>query len=548
MRERALTLTLEDCEEDGPLFADVVAALRVAAALLDMRFKYLKVVPWNFSNADTPAGAASFLAGATALPFEQQDALTQFLYSTHRDALEALAAGGACASSLSDEVSVVNDTPLDESAGEGYHRSTNCTRIRARAAKSAYIKQSTRTSQNYGQLKALLRMGEQGKHVLRYEWRNWSRVLQAKRWFWRKKHMQSQKVFEAIYHEDDKSEECWASVASPQPAPGQGIGSTDPTSVDALRIEYLLDVLKPRRWYQVELPVAGLDEHGRPERRRVLQHFQVVTMSSVKSRPHIMPTVETHMDPVVVKRLAIHIQEASVRAVPGLGEGSIVVYPDADPRWIGYEDIGPWSPVRDTLSIFLDVQGVQEHAGCLQLSNVQLARPVHPLTDMKCPTLCILAELYRRGWKAVRGRQTHASIAIGPMDGREAIKMKSYYIVLVEIEKCFPLSTSIPSDQPIAYYLCLLAGHSVEPGLGAVEYQRILRGREYVAPPPAIEDDDEVSILSYIMKHEILSARVDVNVDMLMEAFRCVHIIVPNQLTGRCGHQEIVELFFVMTM
>ena len=112
-------LRLEDVEGDASLLVDVAAALRKAASLLEMRFKYLNVVPWSFCQADTPSGAASFLVGATSRPFDQHDELTKFLYYTHRGDLEALAVGGVCTSSLKSEVSVINDTPLDESVGQG---------------------------------------------------------------------------------------------------------------------------------------------------------------------------------------------------------------------------------------------------------------------------------------------------------------------------------------------------------------------------------------------------------------------------------------------
>ena len=78
-RNLADNLKLEDVEGDASLFVDVVAVLRAAATFLEMRLKYINVVPWNSSQADTLGGEASFLVGATSLPFHQQDGLTQFL-------------------------------------------------------------------------------------------------------------------------------------------------------------------------------------------------------------------------------------------------------------------------------------------------------------------------------------------------------------------------------------------------------------------------------------------------------------------------------------
>jgi hypothetical protein len=499
------TLTVEDCEGDAYLVNVVVSALRVAASLLEMRFKYINVVPWNFCKADKTGGAARFLEGATSLPFEQQDELTRFLYYTYRDDLEALAAGGVCTPSLQEEVVVVNDTPLDESAGEGYHRSTNCTRIRARNSSTAFVKQSTRTPQNVAQLKGLVRKGNRGKMVLRYEWRNWSRVLQVRdKYRWRGMRMPSKHVFDAVYHQDLKAEEAWGAAASTIPAPGQGV--TALTSVggenkDSLRIEYLLDVLETSRWYQVELPEAGMDEHGGDALRTVRRQMQLVAMSSVKSRPRLMPTVETRQDPVVIRKLALHVQEVSVMPGPEHEAGSIVVYTDAEPRWIGYEDFGPWNSVMNSLSLYRDAQGLQDHPGCLRLSDLQVARPIHPLTDLKCPCLCMLTELHRRGWNPLRRMTTHNSLVIGAMDGREAVKMKCYYIVLLELQNALPFAVggSIPSDQPIPYFQCLMGEHHVAPGLGAPAYRRILRGEE-PDPPPALEDGEEEDFLTHALE------------------------------------------------
>ena len=494
---------MDDCEGDPALFASIATSLRQTASLLDLRFKYLKVVPWNFAHADSRDGAALFLAGATSRPLAQQDALTQYLYSTHRDALEVVVAGGICPPLLLEEVSVVNETPLDESAGEGYHRSTHLTRVRARACKTPYIKMSTRLNQNMDQLKSFLRKGEAGKRVIRYEWRRWSRVLQVKRRsLWRKRHWPASKVFERVYRMDAFSDEDWSSVVVSIPAPGQGkdprgesaAAAVSGSQLEACRIEYLLDVLKPPEWYQVQVPVTAQNDHGDVEERLEPRRFQLLHMTSSKSRPKLMPTIQSWEDPALHKRLALHIQESSLIPLPdkGAGDGSVVVYPDADPRWVSYEDIGPWDAFKSSLTRFQIVQGIPEHRGCLRLSDPELARTIHPITDLKCPTLCLMSELYRLGWTPAKHTVEHNSVVCGEFDSREAVRMKTYYMVLLQIRRCMPLSSRIPSNQPIGYYRLLLEGRSVEPYLGQPEYQRLLKGGTAIAP--AIEDDEEVSL------------------------------------------------------
>ena len=94
----------------------------------------------------------------------------------------------------------------------------------------------------------------------------------------------------------------------------------------------------------------------------------------------------------------------------------------------------------------------------------------------------------------MRGTVTHTIAECGSLDGREAVAMKAYYIVVLDIVRFLPLSSSsIPSNQPIGYYRLLLEGRNVEPGLGAIEYRRLLRGGNIEDPPP-IEGGDEVSI------------------------------------------------------
>ena len=280
--------------------------------------------------------------------------------------------------------------------------------------------------QNVDQLKRLIRMGDRVKKVLRFEWRNCSRVLQGrKKNLWRSKRIPAKDVFDAVYHQNLESEEPWDFVASPVAAPGQGVGTQvgeAGENKDLLRVEYLLDVLAPPQWYQIEVPEAGLDSDGRLERRTVKKQFQLVATSSVKSRPKLMPTVESRDDPVIVKRLALHVQEVAIMPGPEFTDGTLVVYPDSDLRWISYEDLGPWTPVMDSLSVFRDVQGL-DRPGCVQLSEPEFARPAHLLTDLKRPTLCMVTESYRRGWNPLRKKTIHKESAIGVMGGREAVKM-----------------------------------------------------------------------------------------------------------------------------
>ena len=381
-----LSLTVADCEGDQVLYAQVVAALREAIVLIELRSKYLKKVPWNFVQADTVDGTLQFLQGATSRPLAQQDELTQYLYYTHCADLQTRSVGGPCSPALADEVSVVDESPLDESAGEGYHRGTHLTRIRGRNSSAAHIKASTRLNQNLGHLRSWLARGKLGKRVLRYEWRQWKRVLQVqKNQQWRSKHMKAQAVFERFYHMDAKAEENWSLICETKPAPGQGpvpqdlqvVASVQDRALAPMRIEYLHAVLVPKRWYSVQVPVAASDDSGEPTVRMEQRNFQLVSVASTKSRPKLMPTIDSYQDPVVVSQLALNIQETSVRVLPEVADGSVVVYPDAAPRWINWTDLGPWREGSHDTPLLSGGAGI---AGERRLFTVVVcsARPPHP--------------------------------------------------------------------------------------------------------------------------------------------------------------------------
>jgi len=87
--------------------------------------------------------------------------------------------------------------------------------------------------------------------------------------------------------------------------------------------------------------------------------------------------------------------------------------------------------------------------------------------------------------------------AIGTFDGREAVKARAYYQVLLGIAKCFPHAIGgIPSQEPVAYYKLLRLGVDVEWGQPASVYRAMLvneckkRGND----PPPLEDEDAMPL------------------------------------------------------
>ena len=263
-------MTLADCEGDRALFATMQASILQTIDWLTMRHKYLKLPPWRFSRADTQTGAEAFLSGVRSKPADQHDPLTRFLYDLHAHAIQEVANGGAATEELKAEVSAMNETPLDESAGEGYHRATHDAQKRASAAKTPYLTQAPRTKNNIRVLKRFLNMGEKGKAVVRFEWRNWKRVLQTRRRaLYQNKRMKDRAVFERVYRMDEMAEVDWSSITKLVRGPGQGPppAPLEPETAsvrasDGLHIEYLVSVMSASSWYSVDVPATGLDAEG----------------------------------------------------------------------------------------------------------------------------------------------------------------------------------------------------------------------------------------------------------------------------------------------
>lgn len=514
-RCRSGGLTISDCENDAKLLNDIQSTQRAGAEALKLRFQYLDIVPWSFCKADTREGAANFLRGATSRPSSEQDPLTNYLHDTHRDALLLCADTGEARQSLVEEVAALNESPLDESAGEGYHRDTHLTRIRAVASKSPFIKQSTRTKFNIRLLKRFIRMGEGGKLVVRFEWRNWKRVLQvADRKLWRNvKGIKKDDAFLRVYRMDEMATVDWSTAAPPVRAPGQGSASTpvagahvDEGEMPGLRAEYLQCVLKPRQWYSITVPRATLGVDGEPAEITEPKYFQVVAKTYAKSKPKLMPTIESHRHKISSSKLALCLQEVTVRRGDGTGvEGSdsVVVFEDIDAQWQSWEELGDFPYVRTSLTRFQTAAGSPEHEACIVLSEAVPVVPEFALTDERCPSLLMILELRRLGWRPIAASVVHTEVAVGDMDNRQARAMKHYYLVLLDLRNCLSRSSSIPSNEPTAFYKCLLKGFTIEPGLGNAHYVAALKDKDTPCDVPVVGPplEDEEILTSFIVLH-----------------------------------------------
>ena len=223
------------------------------------------------------------------------------------EAIQVVALGGPVSTELAHEVYLINTCPLDESAGEGYHRSSNITRLHCPGAMSPYIKQSCRLEENLSQVKSFMsKFKHEGRQVLRFEWQNYMRILQT-----RPNHgftpvkMKPKAFFERVYRMDEKAKEDWAFYLLKIKPCGVIVPKAEQeTWHQELAREYLLGCFACLCYYSVPTSTEKIDESGSLVQEDKLMFFQVLKMNYGSSRTKVIPTVESLTDTAVVKKLA----------------------------------------------------------------------------------------------------------------------------------------------------------------------------------------------------------------------------------------------------
>ena len=144
VRTDAANLKQEQCEHNWKAWKDCRDMLYKYASLLELRTKYLALIPWRIADADSQDGAAACLEQLNATADDRLDPLSRRVKDTLRPDLQVVAEGGAPSEALMREITILRDTPLDEGSGEGYHRGTNLVQQRAPASTTQTIVQEVR--------------------------------------------------------------------------------------------------------------------------------------------------------------------------------------------------------------------------------------------------------------------------------------------------------------------------------------------------------------------------------------------------------------------
>jgi len=404
------------------------------------------------------------------VPLEQHDDLTINIVRRLGGDLDARAQGGETSGALDQEVMLIGLAAGDEGAGEGWHRGATHEKQRAGASATEHLVQHNRRKQELARIHRFIDMGEFGKQVVRFEWRTWKRIIQTS-WARRLTNVKGphQAVLDSIYHKDDRSRDDWSLIVGKK-EPARPVVTERPNTRTQLENEYLVGVLQQNRFYTV--PPAAATVGGDGAGAAVQEHpvFEVVNIRGSHSRPHVMPTFRSADDPALVASLALEIQPMVRQVTEGeVDQGNLegaVVRAEADAYWARALDVASFQNFAYHAQTWGATEPVPEQPGCVQLVGLEKAKTHHALTDDACPTICIVHYLQSHlKWRPVKHLVVH-TLENQPdllFDDRESMRMKKYYLCCVYLTKCLALTSSMPSQQPVTYYKCLLAGLAVEP-------------------------------------------------------------------------------------
>jgi len=476
---RAWNIRPEECEGDREVWRVIKAQLQLKASGLRMRFHYLSLVPWAFSRADTPEGAAEAMRQVRLRPLEEHDPLVQMIVRQYGGMVDARAQGEDAAQELVALVEFINLACLNEGAGESYHRGTTQEKTRAPASATEHLKQHNRFNQEHRRVTNFLKRNrKRGKRVIRFEWMNWKRVLQSE-WTrrWDKKKITARAAFQRLYHDDDMARQDWPSIVEPETNP-RPVVTDDNAGNTQLENEYLDSVFLKSTYYGCPEKDTFIGEDGQLREEAGTFVFEVLGKRGGHSRPHLMPTFASADEVVLTASCALEVQpmrivklSVDIPTVPADFNNARLAR-DGLPYWIDARMIGSMDDMVHNMNVWRYQRPSDLDEGIMVASECQRAKPAfHPLDDA-CPTLCVLHALRHDSWVPKRHTivTTTTNVHLKEYDDRVLVKFKPYYQVLYCIDKTLPLTTAIPSQQPVKFYKLLLRGQQVLPYLTDKEY------------------------------------------------------------------------------
>ena len=477
LRASAMDVTIVECEGFADLRSSLVFAMRRVADEVLLKFMFLDITPWIVVRACIPEVAQQVVQQLEGADDDKLDTLSLEYKRTLLPSLRIRAGGGEVAEDLSRETTALDNSPLDEGQGEGYHRRTNLEKKRATSETTESILAQTRAKQSILTCKRWIARGPKGAAVFRFEWRRFKRVLRPdKRRSGQPIRCTTKRFFRRLYCLDvpDVARGDWSQLMSSH--------RSDPlpkTSMQQCHEEYISTVLEPGSYYSVPKRTTEVDESGYEEERDVPQYFQVLSVYRPGSRPKLVPTWQDSDHVLKTTRLAcsvLFLEKWMDRF------DSISVYNVADPVYIGGLCIADFRDIHHHLLKWSCVDS--DTPGCVDLVNPESCKPSMGVLEDNCSAIAILDELQLLGWNPVKKVAIH-DIEGRSVDVREPFSRRSYFKCLIKLPEICGRLVSFSSVGPQAYFELLLAGESPEAGLGDKVYKRQLA----ILACPAVADD-----------------------------------------------------------
>jgi len=500
--ERSRTLTVQECEGDSAVHDIVTMYLKQLGTMQKQRMGYLGRPPWTAVHCRSIEGSKRFLEQVARYPLEQHDAYTQYLLRTIGGFIHARAQGEDAHPQLLEAVDRLDTVNLHEGCGEGWHRGSQHEKVRAYASTSQHLKRVNRRPGVFKRIRQFrLKYGARGCAVLRYEWRNWKRIVH-RTGRWAPRNITKKRVRHIVYREGETSRINWSRIVSREPnllAPH----TEQAEHLEQVQNEYLRGCMERGRHYgfdQVPTPSASSGAAAASEPTQSI-NFRLLGISHGRSRAHVMPVVGAEEDVSQTASLALNVQFESRRVrteeEPPLNADVTEVFDEGDPQWVRPFDLVPFETLQRRLMDYRRVEPSPTE-GCILLSDPHVIQPMMPIMDKAYPVLALIQHLKRRGWTPANGTVTHTSITPGEFDCEEAPRFRKYYQCLVRLKDVLPLTNEMPSREPMAYYGCLLLGLEAIAGKSAKDYQIVLNaalrkkgGRHEL--PAILDEADEVA-------------------------------------------------------
>ena len=178
--------------------------------------------------------------------------------------LENVRDGGAGGDSFNEEVDAINNTPLDEGPGEGFHRASHVAKSRGSCTKLPYIKSTVRFKENILRIRKFMRSNTNAARcTVKFEWQNAKRVLQGGPNFNRPIRLKDGPFYDRLYRIGQDSED-WQKVIKGAPRGSSGNGDDKSSPVSSMRREYMQAVLVPNAHFSIPQTTTEPNELGEP--------------------------------------------------------------------------------------------------------------------------------------------------------------------------------------------------------------------------------------------------------------------------------------------